>query len=336
MFLDKLTEKLTGLLFKLILVLIIVVLIWMQNHYIVTRSYIYSSNELPKNFVGYKILHISDICNTSNNVVSAAKKADPDIIVITGGYEDTKGGYASTVKIVNKLTTIAPVYYIYNTTDKVECLAGTEAVNLVNNSVKLTTSVTDAESFIKKAYGKNIIKKAKKGDEDALEYIQYISDTLAEYGNQTITLCGIGNLDGLTSEQIEDTLYGLTGKDRTDYIVALDNTLTNVDELVKYNFDVILAGGTFGVSSESTSYTKGIYGLTGAQLFVSGGCGNYNSKRIFNLPEVQLITLSDGTIRDNNPLEEFLSNVIGDVGTIYDNDGGFKEYTHTYKNGEEN
>lgn len=66
----------------------IIFLVWSQNHLIVNRNYIYSDNDLPKSFVGYRILHISDICNTSNNVVSAAKHSEPDIIVLSGGYQD--------------------------------------------------------------------------------------------------------------------------------------------------------------------------------------------------------------------------------------------------------
>ena len=53
--------------------------------------------------------------------------------------------------------------------------------------------------------------------------------------------------------------------------------------------------------------------------------------------DVRVVTLSDGTIKEKTPLEKFLNLFIKDVGTIYDNDGGFKveeyqddEYEHLY------
>jgi predicted MPP superfamily phosphohydrolase len=333
-FLVKFLEKLVGIIIRLAVIAALVWAVWAQNNYIVTRNYIYSSESLPKNFVGYKILHISDICNTTNKVVEAAEKAEPDIIVITGGYEDINGDYSNTVTAVNKLCDIAPVYYIYNTTDDKDTLSSTRAINLVNSSIDLTTSTTDATAFVEKVYGKSIIKKANKGNEEAIEYLQYISDELAECSGETIKLCGLSSLEGLTSDEMEEAVYNLTGKDRDDYVLVLNGNLANIDALVKYNVDVMFMGGTFGKESDLTVYKKGAYGLNGVQLFLSGGCGNYSEKRIFNLPEVQLITLSDGTITENNPLENFLDLFIDDVGTIYDNDGGFKEYTYTYVDGE--
>ena len=55
-------------------------------------------------------------------------------------------------------------------------------------------------------------------------------------------------------------------------------------------------------------------------------------RRIFNFPEIQCITLSDGTIANKNPLEKFIAMFWDDVGTVFDNDGGFK--VHTFKGDE--
>ena len=83
---------------------------------------------------------------------------------------------------------------------------------------------------------------------------------------------------------------------------------------------------TFEKSNEYNDYKKGFYGNKGATIVVSGGVGNLGDIRIFNLPEIQVLVLSDGTIKQNNPLENFIDMFVKDVGTIYDNDGGFKEY----------
>ena len=110
----------------------------------------------------------------------------------------------------------------------------------------------------------------------------------------------------------------------------LNGNLANMDKLGKTDIDILFCGGTFGKKTDITNCTKGPYSYSGTQLFLSGGCGNYDKFRIGNLPEIQLITLSDGSIKQNNPLENILDRFIGDVDAIYENDEGFSEYTYTY------
>ena len=328
--LNNASKHITTIILRVLVLSVIIFLVWSQNHLIVSRNYIYSDNDLPKSFVGYKILHISDICNTSNNVVSTAKHSEPDIIVLSGGYQDKNGKYEKTIDIVNKLCNIAPVYYIYNTNDTVDCLSSTQAINITDVGIDLNSGITDAATLIEKAYGKKIIDKANKGDTDALQYMQYINDELINNQYSTIKICGISNMNNASFEDIQKNSYSITGADKNAFTIMLNGNLANLDSLCSTNIDLMLVGGTFGKSSDIASCSKGSYSYLGTQLFVSGGCGNYTSKRIVNLPEVQLITLSDGTIKQNNPIENFLDLFIDDVGTIYDNDGGFSEYTHKY------
>lgn len=328
--LNKASKHIVSIILRLLVLSIIIFLVWAQNHLIVNRTYVYSDTDLPKSFVGYRMLHISDICNTSNNVVSTAKHYDPDIIVLSGGYQDKNGKYEKTIDIVNKLCNIAPVYYIYNTNDTADCLSSTQAINVTDVGIDLNSGITDATTLIEKAYGKRIINKVNKGDEDALQYMQYINDELINNQYSTIRICGINNMNNASFEDIQKNSYRITGTDKNDFTIMINGNLANLDSLCSTNIDLMLVGGTFGKPSDIASCSKGPYSYLGTQLFVSGGCGNYTSKRILNLPEVQLITLSDGTIKQNNPIEDFLDLFIDDVGTIYDNDGGFSEYTHRY------
>lgn len=328
--LNNARSHITTIILRIVVVVALILLVWSQNHLVVTRDYVYADSDLPKSFVGYRVLHISDICNTSNNIISAAKKAKPDIIILSGGYQDNKGNYTRTVDTVNKLCTIAPVYYIYNTNDTSDCLAVTSATNITDLEIDLNSSISDAATLIEKAYGKKIINKANKGDEDAIQYIQYISDELANNQYSTIELCGINNMDNWSYEDIQRKSYELTGGDSNSFTIMVNGNLANLDALCSTNIDMLLVGGTFGKSSDVASCSKGPYSYLGTQLFVSGGCGNYSSKRIANVPEIQVITLSDGTIKQNSPIEKFLDMFIDDVGTIYDNDGGFTEYSHKY------
>ena len=99
------------------------------------------------------------------------------------------------------------------------------------------------------------------------------------------------------------------------------------------HMDAVFTGGTYGTNNVSADITKGQYGINGTQFFVSGGVATPNGiNRVLNYPEIQCITLSDGTILNRNPLEKFLDMFIDDVGTIFDNDGGFTEYTYHYGN----
>lgn len=323
-------EQQAAFLTRLLIIVVIICTIWAQNNYIVTRKYVFETQDLQKSLVGYRVLHISDICNTNNNIAAKARKAKPDVIVLSGGYQDKHGKYNRTVKIVNKLCKIAPVYYIYNKKDSTQCLEGTEAVNITDTSVKLKQDIKDVESFIKKNYGSSIIKKAKKNDNDALQYMQYISDELQETESSAVTLCGIDNETFDNPQDLVKKSYDITGENKKDMIILVNGNISNVNTLAESNADMILMGGTFGMKNDETPCTKGTYSYLGVELFLSGGCGTLNKTRIFNLPEIQLITLSDGTIKQRNPLERLLNRLIGDVGTIFDNDGGFHEYTKKY------
>ena len=315
---------------RILIAALIVLVIWSQNNLVLSRSFVYSDSDLPKSLVGYKILHISDICNTTNDICYIAKRSDADIIVLSGGYFDVDGKSSRTVTIVDKLCKIAPVYYIYNTNDKEDCLYETNAINITNSMIEIQSDIKDAETFVEKVYGKSIVDRASKGDEEAAQYLQYIKDALINEQCSTIKLCGIDNMVGMSNSDIQNKSFNITGSDEDDLTIMVNGNLSNINILCKTNIDLMLIGGTFGKITDRCSYSKGAYSCLGTKLFVSGGCGNYTNNRIGNLPEVQLITLSDGTIKQSNPIENLLDLFIDDVGTIYDNDGGFSEYTYKY------
>lgn len=311
---------------------ILIFLLWSQNNLLLTQKYVYGDVNLPKSFVGYKVVHISDICNSKINVAKAVEKAKPDIIILSGGYSDSNGNSGNTLSTVNKLTDIAPVFYIYSTNDKGNELDSTKAVNVTDSVIRLNPISMDANTFIKNNYGDKIIKKAQNKDEDAMEYVQYIQEQLSETSNSELIIYGISNYtydNGVydASKAVMD----VTDSNTDTTIIGLLGNLNYVSEIAKTDIDTLFLGGTFGVDGALPGYKKGTYGLNGTQLFISGGVGkNPKIKRIFNFPEIQYITLSDGTITDDNPLENFISIFYNDVGTIFDNDGGFKEYKYEY------
>lgn len=331
---DKISAKLFDLLIRIIPIALIVWFIWAQNNQLITKEYIYTAADLPKSFVGYNIVHISDICNSNINIEKAVKKAEPNIIVVSGGYSDSTGNSGATANVINRLSNIAPVYYIYNYEDAGNELSNTSANNLVDLSVELLPENKDVTTFIKDNYGEDIIEQANEGNEEAQAYIQYVTEALTETANQTITLAGLSNynIDDGAYEAYLKTIE-LIGTDANKLSILLNGNVKNLDEICVSDTDMIFMGGTFGTNFISSEYKKGIYGNHGTQIFVSGGVGKHDGVfRVMNFPEIQCITLSDGTIRDINPLEKFIGKFLPDVGNIFENDGGFSQYTQYYGN----
>lgn len=327
------TDKLTQIIMWAIPIAMILWLLWAQNNLLVTKTFIYGDSDLPKAFVGYHVVHISDLCNTSIDVVSKVSKLKPDIIVISGGYFDSNGNSNNSVSTVSRLCQIAPVYYITNSSDKSDPLSSTQAVNITGSTVEIHPIQKDVSTFITDNYGSDIINKANNGDEKASEYIKYVSEALTETASRKINIIGIRNYDSEDgAEQAVNDMYSLLDSiDKTDLNFALLGNLQYLDKISKSNLDTIFLGGTFGTDRISDEYKKGTKGMNGTQLFISGGVGNDGTvSRIFNFPEIQYITLSDGTIHDENPLENFISLFYNDVGTVFDNDGGFTDYVYEY------
>lgn len=319
---------------RVIVILIILGIIWAQNNLLTVSSMTYQDTNIPKTFVGYKIVHISDIKNSGLNVAGAVKKLNPDVILITGGYSDANGNSNNTVKTINKLAQIAPVYYIYNPGDTDGVLSNTSAVNITNTSVQLNCKVTDPRTFIENIYGKDILTKADGGDEESQLYLQYITEQIANLQGSTLNLFGLANYTEENGQySARDKAYELILNSSSDYEIALLGNINLLNEVCKAEINMLFFGGTFGTNKISNTYTKGMYANNGTQLFVSGGIGKSEGVvRIFNFPEIQCITLSDGTIENKNPLEKLLGFIIKDVGTVFDNDGGFEVYKYDYGN----
>lgn len=185
-------------------IVIIVSFIWAQNNYITVSMNTFESESMPKKFVGYSIVQVSDLDNSSkvSKVVSKTKELKPDIIVLTGGYYDKNGNCNNSVKAVTKLAKIAPTYYVTSPDDKEDCLASTGAINVSNTLVRIEPEQLTAEQFIKKNYGDDIINKAKSGDKKSSEYVKYIEEELSKSSDGQMALSLIGLTSDSTSEKV--------------------------------------------------------------------------------------------------------------------------------------
>lgn len=346
-------DKLITICIRLVLILIVVWLVWSQNNLVTVYDTTFSVPKLPKSLVGTRIVHISDIANSTVGLVAKVQKQEPDIIVMSGGYYDTNGNCDNTVSIVQQLVQIAPVYYVTNIHDRGnDPLQGTGATNIDGDFVildgKQWQSTDDFLISVYGKYGNIIVDKANavnNGTNDSEEYLaaaryyDYVSKKLQESAGAKIRITGISDMDGENpGKAARKKIDSMTELSQADYEIVLVGNMTLANEIAKSNMiDAIFTGGTFGVGftdgeldyfqgDYGVGLEKGNFGYHGTQLFVSGGIGTYPGKhRIFNFPEFQCIVLSDGTIKDHNPLENLIAKFFDDVGTIYDNDGGFTE-----------
>lgn len=185
-------------------IVIIVSFIWAQNNYITVSMSTFESESMPKKFVGYSIVQVSDLDNSSKvgKIVSKTKELKPDIIVLTGGYYDKNGNCNNSVKVVTRLAKIAPTYYVTSPDDKEDCLASTGAINVSNTLARIEPEQLTAEQFIRKNYGDDIINKAKAGDKKSSEYVKYIETELNKSSDGQMALSLIGLTSDSTSENI--------------------------------------------------------------------------------------------------------------------------------------
>lgn len=316
---------------------IILFLLVAQNNLLVPYRNVFQINDLPKSLVGYKICHISDINNSTVNIVKSIKEFKPDIILMSGGYSDSSGNAENTIQEVNALCEIAPVYYVLNSEDmknNPDVLKDTPAINLTDNVIEVNKTYEDTETFIKTNYSGDIWDKYKDGKEDVVRYITYVESELDRTKNDTIRITGMhlyneeehGDETGKLAVQYMDSI---TAKGNRALDIALVSNIDLVESLCDSSkVDLIFTGGTYGTNNFNDRFKKGHYGFRGKQVFVSGGVGGHEGvRRIFNFPEIQLITLSDGSITSKNPLEKFIDTITNNTDDVMNNDSGYHSGT---------
>lgn len=117
-----------------------------QNQHIQVNEFTIKNEQLPDDFTGYKIAHISDLHNAEfgeNNekLLSTIKEEKPDIIVITGDIVDSRHTDVQIARdFINNASQIAPVYYVtgnhesrVGTGNQIESVQLNENINILHN-----------------------------------------------------------------------------------------------------------------------------------------------------------------------------------------------------------
>ncbi|SHJ81138.1 hypothetical protein SAMN05444401_3943 [Clostridium amylolyticum] len=102
----------------LIIIAAIAVFLYLENNWIKINRIKHSPKNLPREFMGMRIVHLSDMHSKSfgqgnNNLLKRVKELNPDIIVFTGDLIDSRR-YEEEVSssTMASLVNIAPVYYV--------------------------------------------------------------------------------------------------------------------------------------------------------------------------------------------------------------------------------
>lgn len=326
-------EILDIIIFRIIPIFAIIVFIMMQNKYVAVHDYVYSSPLVPKTFVGYKIAHVSDICNSSLDASVKIQREHPDIIVITGGYSDNAGNNQNTILEISKLAKIAPVYYIYGTEDAGNELNGINGTDITDKVITLQPDDLSTDEFIIKNYGRSALSAVDK--ENNISFEEQTDRELKAAVSSNVVLAGLPSYkDNNVDAAYSDASQIAADTDKAAYRMVLMSNYNTIENINKLEFDTIFMGGTFGMNTYYNNFKKGMYVEGSTEYFINSGLGNTTGKsRILNYPSVQIITLSDGTVSSSNPLKKMLEKISYSVETTFGSDNRtLKETTTNYDN----
>lgn len=242
-----------------------------------TTNYKVTDNRIPAAFEGFKIAQLSDMhClrfgEGQSELVNAVKAGDPDIIVLTGDIIDAYiQDYDSAAILFEGLTKIAPVYAVSG------------------NHENFSKTIQAHMDSLYKNYGVIFLKDS--------------STTIGKDG-ANIFLYGMDDL-----EYIPTSIPSFPKVSSDTYGILLYHKSNQFDSFVNNGYGLVLSGHGHGglirmpfvggiIAPEgeldfTLEYSDGRYTVGNTTLISNRGmAGSHNVPRIFNRPEVVLVTLS--------------------------------------------
>lgn len=269
-----------------VIILLSMVLIY-ENEHLELNSLVVESADLPEEFDGFRIVHLSDFHNAEigeNNktLISVIEEAKPDIIAITGDIVDSRRtDIGVAVDFVREIVKIAPCYYVTGNheariSDYAQLKQGlTEAGVILLDNKKITIAKSGAELEIM-------------GIDDPMFEADYFSENEFAVVDNSIK-----NLN------IEDNSFSLLLSHRPEmFEVYAENGLDLVLSGHAHGgqFRIPFIGGFIAPGQGLfPEYDAGLYEDEKTNMFVSRGVGNsIIPLRVNNRPEVVLIELNIG------------------------------------------
>ena len=271
-----------------------------DNYQISVSEIVVKSNKVPKNFVNFKILQLSDLhCkefgNNNIRLIKKINKINPDIIIATGDMFSTSLDVnESFYKLCNELVNKYPIYY-----------------SLGNHETILRVSKLSDRIWIE-----DYLKKIKKLGVCLLDNEMVSIDR----GNEKINIYGLTlpmmfyrrRFNSDRDEKIElksEFIENLIGKPNLkEFNVLLAHNPLNFEAYANWGSDLIFSGHVHGgairlpfvgglLSPEISflpKYKEGFYIKNNSIMIVNRGLGNSSMPiRILNGPEMILTILSN-------------------------------------------
>lgn len=266
---------------------------YIQNNLITITNIDFINKKIPSSFNDFKIVQISDLHNkkflfNQSQLIEKTKKANPDIIVITGDFIDSRRyNLENSLLYIREAIKIAPIYFVSGNHESRNDVY-TEVITALRNEGVIILD--------------NDIKSIKINDEEF--NLVGVSDPLVFNPN--------GKNKNIKNSTVafEERLKELSNKSKNNFNILLSHRPEFFSLYLKYNFDLTLTGHAHGGQIRFPlvgglfspgegflpKYTEGLYSFPGvsSSMIVNRGLGNSAFPlRIFNRPEIISITLKN-------------------------------------------
>ena len=265
----------------LIIALVIAYGFLIEPKLITVKEHKITVNNLPDNFNGFKIVHISDLHygrmfdeDRLKKLVNSINEQKPDIVVLTGDLIDKDTNM--TIDEANKISAEL---------NKINSTSGKYAIS-GNNDLKFDewTNIITNGGFID---------------------LNNTYDTIYKDGYQNIFIAGASTLQDKQSinDKVKTSIDYLNSFDKNGpvYKILLLHEPDVIDDINVNPFDLILAGhshagqvrlpfiGAFYLPDGAKKYYESYYKLKNSDLYISNGLGvsDFNF-RLFNTPSYNL------------------------------------------------
>ena len=259
-------------------------IIW-ANKALELNTYTVRSEQIPASFDGFRIAHLSDLHNAemgkdNAKLLAILRKAEPDIIVITGDMIDCHRTDIDVVlRFAERAVEIAPCYYV---SGNHESLIGEDYDRLKSGLTERNVTVLSDEKIVLERDGKTV---SLIGVNDPGFSIHYLSNDCAAVMEDKLQQFGIGE---------------------NDYTILLSHRPELFDVYMEHGVDLVFTGHAHGGQFRLPfvgglyapnqgifpKYDAGLYTGGDTNMFVSRGIGNSAFPlRFNNRPEVILVEL---------------------------------------------
>lgn len=248
---------------------------FLQCKWLQITKYEIESEVIPKEFHGYKIVHISDLhdcyygSNDKNYLIDKISSLNPDIVMATGDFFDRNSRYKNAYLILKKLSEKYPVFFITGSHDY-----ACDKFDIMKKRLTKVTFLSNQTVFLSKGTGH-------------------------------IAVTGINDRGKFKSDmEFEDVLKRLNQENKFNILLSHRPDLFDVYE--QYGYEMILSGHVHGgiirfpggkglVSYDEglfPQYSEGIHVKNNSALIINRGIGWHTTfTKINNRPEIGLITL---------------------------------------------